>query len=69
MRTLIVSEFVSWDGVIHLLLCPLLHPLARGSGKRLFPQSVRSEFRLQEATSYPSGVVGLDYENVEAKGA
>ena len=40
----------------------LVYPLTLGIGKRLFPTGVRSPFRLQAAKTYPSGVVGLDYE-------
>ena len=45
------------DG-LHLLL----YPLSLGSGKRLLPEGVRTEFRLKSATPYPTGVVSLDYE-------
>ena len=47
------------DG-LHLLL----YPLTLGSGKRLFPNGVHTTFKLQSATPYPSGVVGLHYERV-----
>jgi len=39
----------------------LLYPLTLGSGKRLLPNGVRTTFKLQSATPYPSGVVGLHY--------
>jgi dihydrofolate reductase len=39
----------------------LLYPLTLGSGKRLFPNGVHTIFKLQSATPYPSGVVGLYY--------
>ncbi|HET7753848.1 MAG TPA: dihydrofolate reductase family protein [Anaeromyxobacteraceae bacterium] len=40
----------------------LLYPLILGGGKRLLPEGVHTTFKLKSATSYPSGVVGLDYE-------
>ena len=40
----------------------LLYPLTLGGGKRLFPEGVHRTFALKQATSYPSGVVGLHYE-------
>jgi len=43
---------------LHLLLYPLL----LGGGKRLLPEGVHTTFKLQSATPYPSGVVGLQYE-------
>lgn len=43
---------------LHLLVCPL----TVGGGKRLFPDGSHSTFRLTAARTYPSGVVGLDYE-------
>ena len=39
----------------------LLYPLTLGSGKRLLPNGVHATFKLQSATPYPSGVVGLHY--------
>jgi dihydrofolate reductase len=39
----------------------LVYPLTLGSGKRLMPAGVLSTFRLESATPYPSGVVGLNY--------
>lgn len=43
----------------------LLYPLMLGGGKRLLPQGVHTTFKLKEAVSYPSGVVGLHYERVQ----
>jgi dihydrofolate reductase len=40
----------------------LLYPLVLGGGKRLLPERVHTTFRLESATPYPSGVVGLHYE-------
>ena len=54
VQTLLEHDLVD---ELHLLLYPLL----LGSGKRLFPERVHSTFRLQAATPYPSGVVGLHY--------
>ncbi len=42
---------------LHLLVCPI----TLGSGKRVLPNGVHSTFRLNSATPYPTGVVGLDY--------
>ena len=39
----------------------LLYPLALGSGKRVLPDGVLTKFRLESATPYPTGVVGLHY--------
>jgi hypothetical protein len=49
MRKLIVSEFISLDGVIQ-------------GGKRLLPNGLHQTFNLTAATSYPSGVVRLHYK-------
>jgi len=38
-----------------------LYPLALGSGKRVLPDGVYSQFSLKSATPYPTGVVGLHY--------
>jgi dihydrofolate reductase len=40
----------------------LLYPLTVGGGKRLFPDGVHTTFRLTSAKTYPTGVVGLDFE-------
>jgi dihydrofolate reductase len=40
----------------------LLYPIILGGGKRLLPERVHATFKLQAATPYPSGVVGLHYE-------
>jgi dihydrofolate reductase len=39
----------------------LVYPLMLGSGKRVFPNGVRQEFKLTSSTPYPTGVVGLHY--------
>jgi dihydrofolate reductase len=39
----------------------LLYPLTLGSGKRVLPDGLHTTFKLQSATPYPSGVVGLHY--------
>jgi len=39
----------------------LLYPLALGSGKRVLPDGVLTKFKLESATPYPTGVVGLHY--------
>jgi dihydrofolate reductase len=39
----------------------LLYPLSVGGGKRVLPEGVHTTFRLESATPYPSGVVGLHY--------
>ena len=39
----------------------LVYPIFLGSGKRLFPNGVRQEFKLVSSKTYPSGVVGLHY--------
>jgi dihydrofolate reductase len=55
VRTLFEHDLVD---ELHLLLYPLL----LGSGKRLFPESGHSAYKLTKAVPYPSGVVGLHYE-------
>jgi dihydrofolate reductase len=40
----------------------LIYPVMLGSGKRLFPDRAHAKFKLKAATPYPSGVVGLHYE-------
>jgi dihydrofolate reductase len=39
----------------------LVYPLSVGGGKRLFPAGKHTGFKLREATTYPTGVVGLHY--------
>ncbi len=39
----------------------LLYPLALGKGKRVLPAEGLTKFRLEAATPYPTGVVGLHY--------
>jgi dihydrofolate reductase len=39
----------------------LLYPLILGGGKRLLPEGTNAAFKLESATPYPSGVVGLHY--------
>jgi len=63
MRKLIVSEFVSMDGVIQ---APGgkdedRDPLTLGRGKRIWADDAHTGFTLKSATPYPTGVVGLHY--------
>jgi dihydrofolate reductase len=39
----------------------LLYPLALGKGKKVLPEGVLTKFKLESATPYPTGVVGLHY--------
>ena len=39
-----------------------LYPISLGSGKKVWIDAKRSNFKLVSATPYPSGVVGLHYE-------
>jgi dihydrofolate reductase len=39
----------------------LVYPIVVGGGKRLFPDGMRSGFKLTSTKPYPSGVVGLHY--------
>ena len=57
VHTLLAHDLVD---ELHLLL----YPLALGGGKRLLPEGVHRTFKLNSATPYPSGVVGLLYERV-----
>jgi dihydrofolate reductase len=54
VHTLLENDLV--DG-LHLLL----YPLTLGSGKRLLPTGLNARFKLEGATPYPTGVVGLRY--------
>ena len=60
----LVHTLIEHDLVDELHL--LVYPLALGSGKRLLPEGIRVEFRLQSARPYPSGVVGLHYVREKA---
>jgi dihydrofolate reductase len=55
----LVHALLAHDLVDELHL--LLYPLTLGTGKRLVPEGVHATFRLESATPYPSGVVGLRY--------
>jgi dihydrofolate reductase len=55
----LVHALLAHDLVDELHL--ILYPLTLGSGKRLLPDGVNATFRLESATPYPSGVVGLHY--------
>jgi len=39
----------------------LLYPVVLGSGKKLFPNGLRADFRLIDTRHFPSGVVLLQY--------
>ena len=55
----LVQTLLEHDLVDELHL--LVYPVIVGGGKRLFPDGMHATFRLQEAKTYPSGVVGLHY--------
>ena len=64
MRKLIVSEFVSLDGVMQAPGGPDEDRdggFEQGNGKRALPAGVHTTFTLKSAVPYPSGVVGLHY--------
>jgi hypothetical protein len=42
----------------------LVYPIVVGGGKRLFPDGMRSGFKLTSTKAYPTGVVGLHYVRV-----
>jgi dihydrofolate reductase len=54
VHTLLAHELVD---ELHLLV----YPVAVGGGKRLFVDGTLTRFKLVEATTYPTGVVGLHY--------
>jgi dihydrofolate reductase len=54
VHALLANDLVD---ALHLLL----YPLALGGGKRVLPDGVLTKFRLESATPYPTGVVGLHY--------
>ena len=54
LHTLLEHDLVD---ELHLLV----YPLMLGSGKRVFPNGVRQEFKLTSSTPYPTGVVRLHY--------
>jgi dihydrofolate reductase len=54
VHTLLANDLVD---ELHLLL----YPVAVGGGKSLFPEGSHLRFKLVDATTYPSGVVGLHY--------
>jgi dihydrofolate reductase len=64
--SVLVHTLLEHDLVDELHL--LLYPIMLGGGKRLIPPGVHATFKLQAATPYPSGVVGLHYER-ERKGS
>ena len=39
-----------------------LYPISLGSGKKVWPDGKRSNFKLASATAYPTGVLGLHYD-------
>ena len=55
----LVHALIANDLVDELHL--LLYPLTLGAGKRVLPNGVHATFRLESATPYPTGVVGLHY--------
>lgn len=55
----LVHALLAHDLVDELHL--LVYPLTLGTGKRLLPNGVHATFKLESATPYPSGVVGLHY--------
>lgn len=55
----LVHALLSHDLVDELHLA--VYPLVLGGGKRVLPEGVHATFRLQSATPYPTGVVGLHY--------
>jgi dihydrofolate reductase len=58
VHTLLANDLVD---ELHLLL----YPLAVGGGKRLFPEGTHAKFTLKGATTYPTGVVDLNYVRAE----
>jgi dihydrofolate reductase len=61
----LVHDLLAHDLVDELHL--LLYPVTLGGGKRLLPGGVHAAFKLESATPYPSGVVGLHYAQSKAE--
>jgi dihydrofolate reductase len=61
----LVHDLLAHDLVDELHL--LLYPVTLGGGKRLLPGGVHATFKLESATPYPSGVVGLHYAQSKAE--
>jgi dihydrofolate reductase len=55
----LVHALVKNDLVDELHL--LLYPISLGGGKKVLPEGTLAKFRLESATPYPTGVVGLHY--------
>ena len=54
VHTLIQAELVDEFSL-------LVYPVALGSGKKLFPDGTRQNFKLLESRPFPSGVVLMRY--------
>ncbi len=60
----LIGSLMAADLIDEYLL--MIHPLVLGSGRRLFPDDLRSSLRLTESATTPSGMIIATYEPARA---